>query len=74
MRIETKDLFKRFEDRARAVGWSVSELCRRSDVSRSTLASWRVGKNAPTLTVINKLEDALRPIEDALGIPKVGGA
>jgi len=66
MKITSLELFLRFQKRSRAVGWSLSELCRRAGVSRATLALWRLGGTNPTIGTIEKLESVLVRMEKAV--------
>lgn len=47
---------------AEAVGSNLTELCRRSGVSRSTPQVWIDGRGGPTLATLNKLRDALAAV------------
>ena len=54
----------RLEHFIRARGLRPSHVARASDVCRSLLQSWRVGKASPTLTSIRKLVQGMREVTD----------
>ena len=66
MKTCSKDLFMRIQKRSRAIGWSLSELCRRAGVSRATLSLWRLGGTNPTIGTIEKLDSVLDRMERAI--------
>lgn len=47
------------EKRAESAGISISELCQKANVARSTFTRWKNGTSSPTLSIIAKLESAL---------------
>lgn len=53
---------RRIEERARAAGSNITDLCRRSEVARVTVERWR--KEAPkTIEIIDQLEAELDKLE-----------
>lgn len=62
------NLVDEYQSRAKAVGWTVAELCRRADVCRTTLSKWKLRGAKPTQSVLMRLDATLRPVEAALGI------
>lgn len=49
------------EDRRKAAGMSVSELCRRGGFRPSTWRRWLSGQASPTFTVFQRVIDVLPP-------------
>jgi len=66
MKTTSRDLFIMYQARARAIGWSVAELCRRAGVSRATLSLWRLGGTSPNLGTVQKLDGVLTVMEGAV--------
>jgi predicted transcriptional regulator len=60
--MDTPNLILVTEDRARAAGLSIAEVCRRAGVYQSTWTRWKRGSNAPNFGTWNKV---LRVIEGA---------
>lgn len=60
-----KEYARNFARRARAVGMSVNELCRRAKVAPSTFQRMRTGQVEPSLGTINKLLAVLERAERA---------
>jgi transcriptional regulator with XRE-family HTH domain len=68
-----KETWEFFVSRAKRVGWTIAELCRRADVHRSTVSQWRIDAASPNTKTVARLEAALEPIEKALNVYTAGG-
>lgn len=60
-----EEAHEHFRLRAKSVGWTLTELCRRARVHRTTVSFWKEGA-WPTLATLSRLEKALEPVEKAL--------
>lgn len=63
----SQELWNLYRDRAKAVGWTLSELCKRAGVHRSTLSQWRSNKANPNTSTVRKLDRVLEVMEQAIG-------
>ena len=64
--MKSDELYNKYHSRSRRIGWSLSELCRRSRVSRATVTAWKLGKTDPRMGTIRRLEIMLTAVESAL--------
>lgn len=57
---------QKVEVQAKAVGLTISEVCKRADIANSTFSRWKAGKTWPTLSVYQRIEAVLESAERAV--------
>lgn len=62
------------EARARAIGLSIEELCRRADKAPTTFRRMRDGDHSPTLSTIDAFKKVIEKEEKRLGITEASAS
>lgn len=60
MFMNQQDIIKEYIGRAKEKGWSVSKLCERAGVNRSTVGRNLKGQTSVNFSTLRKLEKALK--------------
>jgi hypothetical protein len=68
--MDQQEIIVALESRAKAIGLSMSDVCRRAGVHPTTFSRWKVSEKNPspigaTLASLNKLEQAIAAAEAA---------
>jgi len=63
--MDQQEIISSLEERARAIGLSMSEVCRRANIHPTTFSRWKLSERNPapvgaTIKSLNALEDVLR--------------
>lgn len=59
MKICVGDLIRDIEAQARAKKLSISKICERAGIARSTYQRWKKGISDPSISAINRIYDVL---------------
>lgn len=59
MKICVKDLIEDIEAKAKEKRLSLSKICERAGIARSTYQRWKQGISDPSITSINRIYDVL---------------
>jgi len=63
---ETGNPVRMIEDRAKTIGLSIAEICRRAGIANSTFKRWKSGQTEPQFRVYRKLLSALENAENEM--------
>lgn len=55
------------EAKARAVGLSIADVCKKANVAQSTFTRWKRGVTSPTLAVCKRMIDAINAVSSEGG-------